>query len=170
MAETMQVNSLLNFAILFVIISVAITLGAEILEDIRETQDDDTSVQPNNESITWTSNNTAIALKNDRLVDGTEVLYNGSKKVNKGANYTINYTGGVIRLLNQTEWAFFNNSATLDLNLSYSKFIGSAQRNITDYGLSSQNTQAKWLPTVALVIIIAVVVGVLLTYLARRFD
>ena len=41
--------------------------------------------------------------------------------------------------------------------------------NATGYGLSGVNTLAKWLPTIALVIVIAVIIGILIVYLANRF-
>ncbi len=46
----------------------------------------------------------------------------------------------------------------------------STSYNVSVYGLSSMNTLAKWLPTIALVIIIAVIIGILIVYLARRFT
>jgi len=39
--------------------------------------------------------------------------------------------------------------------------------NATFYGSDSLNTTATWLPTLALVIIAAVIIGILITYLAR---
>ena len=42
--------------------------------------------------------------------------------------------------------------------------------NATGYGLASMNTFAKWLPTIALVVVIAVIIGILIVYLARRFT
>ena len=42
--------------------------------------------------------------------------------------------------------------------------------NATGYGLTSMNTLAKWLPTIALVVVIAVIIGILIMYLARRFT
>ncbi len=82
-----QVGDLLPLAITFVVVAVAISLGAQVLSDIQDTQTTD--------------------------------------------DYAYNATG---------------------------------------YGLSSMNTLAKWLPTIALVIVIAVIIGVLIVYLARRFT
>ena len=48
--------------------------------------------------------------------------------------------------------------------------INSTAYNATGYGLSSVNTFAKWLPTIALVVVIAVIIGILIVYLARRFT
>ena len=42
--------------------------------------------------------------------------------------------------------------------------------NATGYGLTSMNTFAKWLPTIALVVVIAVIIGILIVYLANRFG
>ena len=46
---------------------------------------------------------------------------------------------------------------------------GSVAYNATGYGLTAMNTFAKWLPTIALVVVIAVIIGILIVYLARRF-
>tara|TARA_Y100000310_G_C20639552_1_gene793110 strand:+ start:548 stop:835 length:288 start_codon:yes stop_codon:yes gene_type:complete len=81
-----QIGDLLPLAITFVVIAVAISLGADVLDDIQGTQD---------------ANSTAY--------------------------------------------------------------------NATGYGLQSMNTFAKWLPTIALVIVIAVIIGILIVYLANRF-
>jgi len=42
--------------------------------------------------------------------------------------------------------------------------------NITGFGLSGLNTLATWLPTIALVVVIAVIIGVIMMYLARRYG
>lgn len=47
---------------------------------------------------------------------------------------------------------------------------GSVAYNTSGYGLTSLNTFGKWLPTLALVIVIAVIIGILIVYLARRFT
>jgi len=48
--------------------------------------------------------------------------------------------------------------------------LDSVAYNATGYGLTSLNTFGKWLPTIALVVIIAVIIGILIVYLARRFT
>jgi|TARA_R100000750_G_scaffold44897_1_gene30068 hypothetical protein len=47
---------------------------------------------------------------------------------------------------------------------------GTVAYNTSGYGLDSMNTFAKWLPTIALVIIIAIIIGILIVYLANRFT
>jgi len=41
--------------------------------------------------------------------------------------------------------------------------------NITTKGLESLTTFGDWLPTIALVVIIAVIIGIIIVYLANRF-
>jgi len=41
--------------------------------------------------------------------------------------------------------------------------------NVTDKGLESLTTFGDWLPTIALVVIIAVIIGIIIVYLANRF-
>ncbi len=59
-----------------------------------------------NESLTWTENNSAMQLANGNLTVNSETLYNNGTKINKGANYTMNYTNGSITFLNSSAlWA-----------------------------------------------------------------
>lgn len=44
-----------------------------------------------------------------------------------------------------------------------------ADYNITGYGLTAMLTFGEWMPTLALIVIISVLVGVLIVYLAKRF-
>lgn len=166
MAEDYTVGGLMGFAITFIIVAIAISLGADVLTDIKDTQKD-TTTSFGNQSLSWAGNNTAIALASDRVVSDSLVLYNDGTKVNKGVG-TLNYTvqGGSITIINQSDGIQWNTSY---LNSSYDYKIGSSQRNITEYGLQTQDTLGRWLPTIAMVIALVVVIGVLIVYLANRY-
>jgi len=41
--------------------------------------------------------------------------------------------------------------------------------NVTGEGLEALETFGEWLPTIALVVVIAVIIGIIIVYLARRF-
>ena len=47
---------------------------------------------------------------------------------------------------------------------------GTAAKNATTYSLESLQTLASWLPTIALVVVAAVIIGILVVYLMRRFT
>ncbi len=58
-----------------------------------------------NESFTWTQNNSAMQLAHGNITINSEILYNNDTKINKGANYTMNYTNGSITFTNaSTYW------------------------------------------------------------------
>ncbi len=74
-----------------------------------------------NESFLWTKNNSAMKLNQKNIVVDSEILYNNGTKINKGTNYTMNYTNGSIVFLNST--TYWNGSIseliTTKFNLTY---------------------------------------------------
>ena len=44
------------------------------------------------------------------------------------------------------------------------------QSNITTAGLNSVNELTSWLPTIALIVAAAIIIGIIVVYLARRFT
>ena len=174
----MEVNAIPALVILFLIIGIVFSLNTDLLSEIRDTQDNDVSDRATNQTVTWTGNNTAITLEHDNIVENTFVLYNNGSEVKQGVNsvagnYTVNSTFAEFYIFNsspsgkvgfQSEWV------TNKLNVTYSYFIGSAQRNASAYGLKAQINFAKWSPTIALVVIIAIIIGVILFYIGRRIN
>ena len=168
-AENMGVDSLLLFVILFLILAITLSLGTDILTSIQDTQDNDESTLANNESLTWAGNATAITSLQETVIASSVILYNNGSIVNNpnDVNYTVVESNHSIIIYNvSANYAWVTNA----LNITYSFHIGSAQRNITGQGITTQITLAKWTPTIALVIIIAIIIGILITYLARRFS
>ena len=161
-AQQIQVENLLVFVILFLIIAITLGLNSEILQDIKDTQENKIS-NDGNDTITLGVNNTAIVLIQSDLVSGSEKVWNGTNLLTNG-NYTMNYTFGLFYLNNVSNVVF-----TDKLNVSYDHYYGSPQKNITQYGLNTQNTLAKWIPTIVLVVIVAVIVGILMFYLVRKY-
>lgn len=165
MAE-MKVEAILGFVILFVTLSLVLSLNSDLLTTIRDTQEDRT-LSHANITLTWAGNNTAMDLTAGRITPNSERVYNnGSLIARQSNNYTVNFEGGAIIIKNQSgfgtpEWV------TCCINISFDYAYGSTQRNATEFGLTTQNTIAKRLPTIALIIIIAIVIGVLLAYFLR---
>ena len=60
--------------------------------------------------------------------------------------------------------------ATVLTTVQSGQTANSIAYNVTGFGLTSLNTFGTWLPTIALVVILAVIIGVLVVYLARRFG
>lgn len=58
--------------------------------------------------------------------------------------------------------------ATILSNIQSTQTSGGVAFNSTGYGLTSLNTLASYMPTVALVAVAAVVIGIILVFFARR--
>ena len=58
--------------------------------------------------------------------------------------------------------------ATILANIQATQTAGGVAANATGYGLTSLNTLASYMPTVALVAVAAVVIGIILVFFARR--
>ena len=58
--------------------------------------------------------------------------------------------------------------ATILSNLQASQTASSVAFNATGYGLTSLNTLSSYMPTVALVAVAAVVIGIILVFFGRR--
>ena len=58
--------------------------------------------------------------------------------------------------------------ATILANIQSTQTAGSVAANASGYGLTGINTLASYLPTVALVAVAAVVIGIILVFFARR--
>lgn len=107
-------------------------------------------------------NNSPVAVGQSNLVPGSETVWNGTVLLLPG-NYTVNYAGGTITVVNQTTVWFANN-----LNISYQYYIGSTAKNITGYGLTANNTLASYMPTVSLVLVAVLIIGLVFTMFRRN--
>lgn len=58
--------------------------------------------------------------------------------------------------------------ATILADLAADQTSGSYERNATNSGLESLEEFSSWLPTLALIVVAAVIIGVIVTYFAMR--
>ena len=165
MTEGTDIKDLFSYAMIILIAIIAMSLGADILQEIKDGADNDVAAHPN-ETLSWAGNNTPISLATGGIVSGSFILYNDNEIMGSN-NYSLDTTGGVLTPINVSESGIW---ITSGLNASYAYYYGSHTKNITGYGLITQITMAKWMPTIALVLIISVIIGILITYLARRFT
>lgn len=135
-----------------------------------QSQQSQTTATVANETITFV-NNTATGLAQNNLIGGSMVVYGGNgtsvlnpqiKILNVGRNYTVDYNGGSITFLNQTPDDWFGRST---LNVSYQYYFGSYSYNISRYGVSGLSTLNSYMPTVVLVLVAAIIVGIIFSYL-----
>jgi hypothetical protein len=60
-------------------------------------------------------------------------------------------------------------AATVTDDVRDEQTAGSIAENISNHSLDALNTFGKWTPTLALVVVAAVIIGVVTTYLARSY-
>lgn len=156
------INDLGPMAIAILTVAVVLGLGASILSSFQTSQTD-LAASYGNETLTWTGNNTAMGLSEARVIASSVVLYNNGTLVNQGNNYTVG--SNTITVVNTTSTVTW---VTSDLNATYSYQYGSYARNSSDYGLTGVTTLASYVPTIALVIIASIVIGIILVFFSRR--
>ena len=171
----MNIASLGVVAISLVVAAVILGLGGTILEKIQGAQTDSSAVTLNNQSLTWAGNNTAISFNEPRVQTNTVILYNNGTKVNRGAGANANYTVTTtsITILNSSggpkgvtgaDWI------TDKLNASYSYNFGSEAYNSSNFGLTGVATVAEFIPTIAIVAVAAIVIGIFLVIFGRKKE
>ncbi|MEE9238435.1 MAG: hypothetical protein V3U58_02625 [Thermodesulfobacteriota bacterium] len=170
------ISDLGSFAIALLIGAVILGLGGTILDKIKTTQTDKTATLPLNESLTWAGNNTAISFAQESVKTDTVKVYNNGTIMLQSGNYT--FSGNSIIITNQSLlWNGSNASensnipnllVTENLNASYSYSFGSSAKNTTEFGLTGVGTMAEFIPTIAIVAVAAIVIGVILIFFGRR--
>lgn len=172
--QRFTISAVGTIAISFLVAFVILGLGATILEKMKTTQTDLTAGEVN-KSLTWTGNNTAISLA-ARLNAGSVILYNNASIVNIGSGTLANYSisGNIITLHNASnDGPSGDNNASwvvTDINASFTQQIGSDARNISDFGIVGILTIAEFGPTIAIVAIAAIVIGIILVMFGRKRE
>ncbi len=160
------INVIGSIALAILIGAVILGLGATILEKIKDTQTDKSITIPNNESFGWQGNNTEFVLVQNTITPSSGVAYCNATKLLLDGNFSMS-TGG-IKILNTSKAPGGN--ATFDscsYNVTYSYLIGSSALNTSGFGLTGVNTFASFIPTVAIVAIAGVVIGIILFFFGR---
>ena len=155
------ISSLGTVAIALLIAAVVLGLGATILSEVQDVQTDSVGTITE-EVITWPGNNTYVYLAETRVIAGSETVY----------NYTDTMTSGVDYILNGSRIKFINDSGdtwnTSYINITYNYNYGSHAYNSSIEGLSGVSTMSEFVPTVAIVAVAAVVIGLILVMFGRR--
>ncbi len=167
--QAMNINSLGVVAISLVVAAVILGLGGTILEKIQGIQTDNSNVIPNNESWTWdtgTFNTSIQAFGQDRVQLGSVVVYCDVTKLGLGNNYTV--TAGGVTVYNDTQNG--SSFALCIFNMTYSYNYGSEAYNSSGFGMTGVNTIAEFIPTIAIVAVAAIVIGIILVIFGRRKE
>lgn len=161
----MGINAISSIAFALLIGAVVLGLGGTILDKIRTTQSDNTAIIDNNESFTWTGNNSINALVQATIIPASGVAYCNTTKLGLDVNFSM--TNGGILILNQTAGGG-GDFADCRFNVTYTFTFGSAARNTSTFGLAGVDTFAGFIPTVAVVAAAGVVIGILLLFFGRK--
>ena len=166
------ISSIGVIALSLLVAAVILGVGGTILEKIQNTQTDLSNFF-GNETLTWAGNNTAMGLAEGRIITSSLILYNNATIVNKGSGDDANYTvsSGSITIINSSAGPTGvrgSDLVTSDLNVSYNYNYGSEARNSSDFGLQGVSTIAEFIPTIALVAVAAIVIGIVLVMFGRR--
>ncbi|KKM23573.1 hypothetical protein LCGC14_1613860 [marine sediment metagenome] len=177
--QAMNIASLGVVAIALVVAAVILGMGGTILEKIQGTQTDN-SAPHDNETLIWAGNNTPIGFLELRVLTSSVILYNNGSVVNKGAGDNANYTvtSSSITIINTSDDEGIggpkgvNGSdwVTSDLNVTYSYNYGSAARNSSNFGLTGVATVAEFIPTIAIVAVAAIIIGIILVFFGRKKE
>jgi len=158
----MEVMDLFTYAVVVVVVVVAVSLGATVLMDIQDSQQGSATGTVANESRTMVLNS-AVTFQYDAWTGAPTVLDENDTAVD-ASNYSYSATAGTLTLLE----AGVNNTP-FNVSYGFTYEVYPVDYNTTVGGLDSLATWGEWMPTIALVVVITVVLGVLLVYLARRF-
>ena len=164
----MNIASLGVVAIALVVAAVILGLGGTILEKIQGIQTDNSNIIPNNESWSWPGNNTLQAYEQSRVQISSVVVYANTSKLTAGVNYTADSSG--VRILNQTPGASVDMFDNLLYNMTYSYNYGSEARNSSGFGLTGVATMSEFIPTIAIVAVAAIVIGIILVFFVRKKE
>jgi len=151
----MQLGQLQQYVLIFIIAVVIIGIGGTILVEIQETQYFDVSVS--NETVNFVSNDTYYQVANANVQTFTSV---------QNATYVIPTTNWAGVAANRSIKIMVNASmATGNYLVSYGyENRGTVASNATSSGLEGIETFGDWLPTIAVIIAAAVVIGIIVNY------
>lgn len=163
--QSFTIASIGQIAIALLVVAIIIGLSTTIMEKIKKTADDN-SGNTGNITLTWAGNNTAIGFSGERLTGGASV-FNGTGDANDIPNtrWVIVPANGTIIFHNDSESNLTWDTSALVVNAD--TLIGSAAFNISGFGIEGQSTLAEFIPTIAIIAIAAVVIGILLIMFGR---
>ena len=168
------IGALGSLAIVLVVASILIAVGAEVLDSVKGGLSTQTAGVL--ETIA-AENNSVIALAgagayfpNKVINDSTFLVYNDSGRANVvlSGNYSVtaNNYSITINATDNESWQYFPGD---NLYLSYNiTLLETTAYNSTREGLDGVAVFGEWLDTIALIIVAAVVIGIIATSFGRQ--
>lgn len=172
----MDPKDLLGIAVAFVVAVIALAIGADLVRDVQTDQTESVSGYFNNRTVALASVsklNTTVGNAHTALHEKCSFtlascrVFNASstKAVIPTSNYTITSPSECV-LYFRLKDNLHNESAKL-VDCPYTA-IGGSIYNITLNAQQGLEDFSNWLPTLALVVMTAIIIGTLILFMARR--
>ncbi len=174
-----ELRNLAGLALVFLVVTIVISFGATIIKDLEDETLTSAGETIYNETITSLGNDSATQLTNCvgqvsstwtplYVQNATEAGFGTSGDLDGFGNNTdlLITPGGLISISSEIDAASWGNSTTLNVTYSCTYNSGDGDYNVTIKGADGLNTFADWLPTIALIVVAAVVIGIIVRYFA----
>ena len=165
----LTVAALGGMALTVVVAAIIISMGSSILSGLQDIQEEIAYVTVTNEGPYIFPNATDATPYNLNVTyyPVTSItIFNGTSVVTLSLNYSV--VNAALGQYNITNW---NNSLgdteSVEVNYTYSRPEYTTAYNATGKGLTGMITFANWIPMIALVVVAAIVIGVIVTYLGK---
>jgi len=169
----MRLQDLATVATIFLVIAIVLSVSGDILSSLETKYDNNPTLNISNETRTLTGSNGGLGGSFIVSTPGTEDgLVTSSVIIHNASNFTIA----------NTNWDAFANGSVIfgagsllgtgadELNVTYDYYIqeGSVRYNASRYGNQSEEELASWLPTIAIIIAAAIIIGLIFVYFKVR--
>lgn len=164
----MELKNLVGIALVFIVIAITIGIAGDILGNFRDKYNTNPSNWVANDTTNkFTSNSLVMTIAQFpsgtfRSIDNSSItLYNQTNQTIGKTNYypfpngsIILADGAVNKLSNAYVW------------MNYTFFVeeGSVMYNSSQYGNKSEEEVASWLPTIAIIVMAAIIIGIITLY------
>lgn len=165
--QQLNIASIGTIALLFVAAAIILGLGGTILSKIQDTQTDKFTTALINQSFTWLGNDTAEPFNQIRVDTSSVVVYCNVTLLTLSTNYTVNSSGVAILNLSNATSGMGHNIQLCAFNMTFGWNYGSHAYNSSGFGLVGVHTTASFIPTLAVIAMAAIVIGILMLFFGR---
>jgi hypothetical protein len=170
----MEIKDLVGIALIFVTVAITIAIGLSVQRTVQTDQATNTAGNFfENKTFTPKSIASTVTVGNagttgECSIDTTKcVIYNASDgDILSSKNYTLTATSCTATVLIDEK---IQNTSAKNLSCPYTYKDGYAY-NISRQGQMGVSTFGTWLPTLALILVAALILGVLISHLVGRFK
>ena len=174
-----ELQAVAGLALVFLVVAIVISFGSTIVQDLQDETISTTSETIYNETVVTLGNDatsqlvacvgqiapswTALYVQN-----ATEAGFATVGDADAAFNNTdlIIAAGGLATISPEIDAAGWGNATTLNVTYTCTYNAGEGDYNVTVAGQEGLGTFADWLPTLALIVVAAVVIGIIVRYFA----